>query len=59
MGSQALGMIVAKSQQIANEAVKLVKVQYTDMRKPIVTLEDAMAANSFFPIPFTPVVCYI
>jgi len=33
---------------VADEAAKLVKVDYADIRKPILTFEDAIAAGSFF-----------
>lgn len=33
---------------MADEAAKLVKVQYADVQKPILDFEDAIAAGSFF-----------
>ncbi|KAG6552063.1 hypothetical protein Mapa_006369 [Marchantia paleacea] len=45
---QALGLIVATSKEIADAASKLVDVTYTDQNPPILTIEDAIAADSFF-----------
>ncbi|KAG0611483.1 hypothetical protein M758_7G144100 [Ceratodon purpureus] len=45
---QPLGLIVADSKRVADEAAKLVDVEYTDIQKPILTFDDAIAANSFF-----------
>ena len=46
---QAIGMILADTRQHAEAAAKLVKVTYTNVGKPLVTIDDAIAANSFFP----------
>ena len=35
-------------QRVADEAAKMVDVEYTDIKKPILTFDDAIAANSFF-----------
>ncbi|KAL2612676.1 hypothetical protein R1flu_024368 [Riccia fluitans] len=45
---QALGLIVATSKEIADAAAKLVDITYTDQKPPVLTIEDAIAANSFF-----------
>ncbi|GLJ16109.1 hypothetical protein SUGI_0268600 [Cryptomeria japonica] len=45
---QAVGLIVAKTKSIADAASKLVHVIYTDVVKPILTIEDAIKSNSFF-----------
>ena len=43
-----IGIVVAESQDIANKAAGLVKVQY-DPLPPIITIQDAIEANSYFP----------
>jgi hypothetical protein len=35
-------------QALADEAAKLVVVTYSDVQKPILTFEDAIAADSFY-----------
>ncbi|XP_024541348.1 xanthine dehydrogenase/oxidase isoform X2 [Selaginella moellendorffii] len=45
---QAVGLVVAKSKRVADYAATLVDVQYMDIKKPIITIEDAVSANSFF-----------
>jgi hypothetical protein len=35
-------------QRVADEAASLVAVEYTDLKTPILTIDDAIAANSFF-----------
>lgn len=44
---QPVGMIVATTNAIANDAVKYVKVTYTDAlkTKPILTVDDVLASN--------------
>lgn len=44
---QAVGLILADTKRQAEAAAKLVKVTYSDERKPILTLEDAIAAGSW------------
>ncbi|KAL5036700.1 hypothetical protein BDV3_005886 [Batrachochytrium dendrobatidis] len=44
---QMIGMIIAKTDRQARAASKLVKIQYETL-KPIITMESAIAANSFF-----------
>lgn len=44
--NQALGIIVAESEKLANRAACLVKVKYRRVRKPIVTIEDAKKDSS-------------
>ena len=46
---QTLGAIVADSQAIAQLAARLVKVTYEDLSPIIVSIEDAIAKESFFP----------
>ncbi|XP_063709284.1 xanthine dehydrogenase-like [Culicoides brevitarsis] len=45
---QVLGAIVAKSRKLAQEAVKLVEVEYEEL-EAIVTLEEAIERESFYP----------
>jgi xanthine dehydrogenase/oxidase len=45
---QPIGLIIATSQTIATTAAKLVKVEYEKL-PAIFTIEDAIAAKSFFP----------
>eukprot|EP01127_Copromyxa_protea_P020548 TRINITY_DN6897_c0_g1_i1.p1 TRINITY_DN6897_c0_g1~~TRINITY_DN6897_c0_g1_i1.p1 ORF type:complete len:1483 (-),score=356.31 TRINITY_DN6897_c0_g1_i1:3-4016(-) len=53
---QAIGMIIATTQKIANDAAKLVVVTYKNIQTPVITIEDALNANSFYPVEFKPVV---
>ncbi|KAJ4447027.1 hypothetical protein ANN_09015 [Periplaneta americana] len=46
---QVIGAVVADSQIIAQRAAKLVQVQYKDLEPIIITIEDAIEKNSFFP----------
>lgn len=39
---QAIGLLVAKTRQIAVEAAKKVKVTYTDVAKPVVDIADSL-----------------
>lgn len=43
---QPIGVIVAKTHMLANEAVKKVKVSYADVlkTKPVLTLKDVIAS---------------
>lgn len=43
-----IGAIVGDNQKIAQAAARLVKVEYEDIMPIIVTIEDAVALNSFF-----------
>lgn len=52
---QAIGLIVAKSQEIADVAAHLVKVTYKNVATPIVTIEDAIAKKAIFPWSIPPV----
>jgi xanthine dehydrogenase/oxidase len=45
---QNIGIIVADSQIHADNSAQKVKVSYTDIQPPILTVEDAIAKNSFF-----------
>uniref|UniRef100_A0A336MLN1 Xanthine dehydrogenase n=1 Tax=Culicoides sonorensis TaxID=179676 RepID=A0A336MLN1_CULSO len=45
---QVLGAIVAKSKKLAQEAIKLVKVEYEEL-EAIVTLEQAIERQHFYP----------
>ncbi|XP_053408870.1 xanthine dehydrogenase/oxidase-like isoform X2 [Mercenaria mercenaria] len=44
---QPIGAVLAETREIARKATYLVKIQYEDL-KPILTLEEAIAAESFF-----------
>jgi xanthine dehydrogenase molybdopterin-binding subunit B len=44
---QPIGVIAAETHNLANEAAKLVKINYTATpeRQPVITIEDALAAK--------------
>jgi hypothetical protein len=42
-------LIIADTQRHAEEAAKLVVVNYADVQTPILTLDDAIAKSSYFP----------
>jgi len=44
---QPVGVIVAETHNLANEAAELVEIEYSEpnKRKPMLTIEDALAAN--------------
>ncbi|KAF4528372.1 hypothetical protein B566_EDAN016934 [Ephemera danica] len=44
---QVIGAVVAENQMLAQRAAKLVTVEYEDLQPIIVTIEDAIVANSF------------
>ncbi|XP_061183006.1 uncharacterized protein LOC133191267 [Saccostrea echinata] len=46
---QPLGIIVAETPEIAKMAARKVKVTYSDVKPPILTIEDAIEKNSIFP----------
>jgi len=48
---QAVALVLADTLKQAEFARDLVKVTYTDIQQPIVTTEQAVDAESFFPIP--------
>nr|KAG5714257.1 hypothetical protein BaRGS_018474 [Batillaria attramentaria] len=50
---QAVGVILADTQVLADAAAEKVVIKYKDIKKPILTVEEAIAANSYFEIPFT------
>lgn len=45
--TQPIGVVVADTEAVARDAVKLVKVEYEDL-PAIYTIQDAIAAGSFF-----------
>ena len=45
---------ILDSQEIADEAAFMVKVTYTNIQPPILTLDDAIQKQSTFPTPFLP-----
>ncbi|XP_058793024.1 xanthine dehydrogenase-like isoform X2 [Phymastichus coffea] len=48
---QTIGAIVAKDQITAQKAAKLVKIDYEEVQPIIITIEDAIKAQSFFKKP--------
>jgi xanthine dehydrogenase/oxidase len=44
---QPIGLVVAETFREANYAASLVKVTYKDIKKPILTIDEALEANSF------------
>ncbi|XP_021921362.1 xanthine dehydrogenase isoform X2 [Zootermopsis nevadensis] len=46
---QVIGAVVAVDQIIAQRAAKLVRVEYKDLKPVIITIEDAIKNESFFP----------
>ncbi|RUS19542.1 Molybdopterin-binding domain of aldehyde dehydrogenase-domain-containing protein [Endogone sp. FLAS-F59071] len=49
---QYVGMVIAESKELAEEAAGLVKIEYEDL-EAILTIEDAIAKQSFLLKPFT------
>ncbi|XP_061182872.1 xanthine dehydrogenase-like [Saccostrea echinata] len=47
--SQPIGILVAESQNAVDSAVDKVKVTYTNIQPPILTMEDAIDKKSIFP----------
>ncbi|CAB4031501.1 indole-3-acetaldehyde oxidase-like [Paramuricea clavata] len=45
---QAVGLIIANTQRLADEAAEKVKITYTDCMTPIISIQDAIEASSFF-----------
>jgi xanthine dehydrogenase/oxidase len=48
---QAIGLVVAETQEAANAATNAVKITYKNIKKPILNVFDAINASSFFPKP--------
>ncbi|XP_076038721.1 uncharacterized protein LOC143023927 isoform X2 [Oratosquilla oratoria] len=46
---QALGLVVAKTHEIAKNAAKLVRVEYDDLRPPVIGIEAALAKGEVRP----------
>lgn len=46
---QIIGVIIGRDQQIAQAAARKVLVEYEDVQPIIITIEDAIKHNSFFP----------
>lgn len=44
---QPVGLVVAESHELAQEAAKLVEIKYKDIKKPIITIDDAIEQKSF------------
>ena len=49
---QPIGIVVAKSEVDARLGAKLVKIKYTNIKKPILTIEQALEEKSFHKHPF-------
>ncbi len=43
-------MVIADTQEHANQMAKAVTVKYKSLGKPILTIQDAITAKSFFPL---------
>jgi len=48
---QPIGLILADTQQHANEAVQYVKVTYKNIQTPVLTIQDAIDKSSYWDIP--------
>jgi xanthine dehydrogenase/oxidase len=48
---QPVGLVIADTYEQAKQAAKLVKVNYSVVNTPILTISDAIKANSFHPQP--------
>eukprot|EP00731_Ephydatia_muelleri_P028954 Em0020g598a len=48
---QAVALVLADTQEYANVIARAVVVGYQDVGKPILTIQDAIAARSFYPFP--------
>ncbi|KAG6445382.1 hypothetical protein O3G_MSEX003918 [Manduca sexta] len=46
---QTVGVIVAEDQETAQAAARMVKIEYEEIHPIIVTIEDAIKHNSFYP----------
>ncbi|XP_060599195.1 uncharacterized protein LOC132752826 [Ruditapes philippinarum] len=49
---QSLALVVAESQAIAEEGAAAVKVTYNNIKTPVLTIDDAIAANTYFKKPY-------
>ena len=50
---QPVGVLLAESRQAAEAAIEKVKVQYTGVKKPIVNIDDAVAAGGAYAVAGT------
>eukprot|EP01043_Picozoa_sp_COSAG02_P009806 COSAG02_NODE_337_length_24268_cov_7.498738_8_plen_716_part_00 len=50
---QPVGILLADSRQAAEAAISAVKVQYTNVKKPVVSIDDAIAAGGEYVTPGT------
>ena len=46
---QVIALVIGKSRSLSRKAAKLVHVRYDDIQKPILSIDDAIAAESYFP----------
>lgn len=49
---QPIGLVVAKTEAEARAAAKIVKVNYLNVKKPILTIEEAIEAKSIHSHPW-------
>ncbi|KAL5509791.1 hypothetical protein EMCRGX_G005217 [Ephydatia muelleri] len=52
----AVALVLADTQEYANAIAQSITVNYQNVKKPILTIQDAIAAQSFFPSPGPPIV---
>ena len=50
---QPVGVLLAESRQAAEAAISLVKVEYSGVKKPVVNIDDAIAAGGEYVTPGT------
>lgn len=43
--------VITENRSTAQEAARKVKITYKDVKTPILTVEDAINNNSYFPVP--------
>lgn len=48
---QSLGLVVAETHEQAVQAAKMVKITYKDIKKPILTISEAIETSNFHPKP--------
>ncbi|KAG1648953.1 Xanthine dehydrogenase [Nymphon striatum] len=51
---QPIAIVLAETEYIAEKAVKLVKVTYSDIKTPIIDIKDAIDKKSFVKLPLNP-----
>lgn len=48
---QPVGLVIAQTYSQAMAAAKMVNIKYKEIKKPILTIQEAIAASSYFPSP--------